>query len=263
MKRVVYSKLNSYRKPEYRIKTSIVLENNQVYVEKAALTSAAISHIDRIKSNYERLKGLYKSIYVIPCEEIKKGVIRFPYVGGEPIYSPWVSIEEEINPEYIVPFKMSTEFSEVFPDCFPSEGEPAVSIANLDDVLSNRIMTKNGVVLFDYEWVFDFPVPISFLDYRRAFINFYRDPALRESESWDEYKSRLGYEDTELFNKMEEHFQLYANGEIYVGSYKKSVNRLADIVETNALLQLEYQGITNSNSWRITAPLRKIAAIFK
>ena len=69
MKKVLYTKFNSYRKTEYQIKTSILEEDGTRYVVKEAMNQKALHQLDRMKENYRLLSDAYKDIKVIPYEE--------------------------------------------------------------------------------------------------------------------------------------------------------------------------------------------------
>ena len=52
---------------------------------------------------------------------------------------------------------------EIFGEISLPDGLTAAPVSNLDMVFSNILMDGEGFAVTDYEWVFDFPVPIQFL----------------------------------------------------------------------------------------------------
>ncbi len=264
MREVIYTKYNSVRRPEYQISTSIFLEDETKYVEKKAITKAAIEHIETILQNAEKMNDVYADIKIL-SGDYEEGKIVFPFIKGKNLLQGIDLKNEDLDvivekitlvlqkihnyrPEYVDTFHMTDAFKDFFAECTPKE-EPAVALANIDGIFGNFIEAEDGSIwCIDCEWVLDFFVPIRFIVYR-SLLYFYVDNytylGSRISETDFIRMFDFSEEDMELFQTMEDIFQQYVHGEnrkyIYVEQYKKSsrtFNSLMDAYELN-LKQLE------------------------
>ena len=146
MKQVLYSKYNRTRKPKFQIGTKIILEEGQKYVCKFALGEDAISHIDHLQQGVKKLQKVFANICFEDGERVSKYEMQFPYVEGINLSDKFQEISTvktyfekifEINPEYIVDFKESEGFEEVFGDGKEFVGKEALSISNIDMIFDN------------------------------------------------------------------------------------------------------------------------------
>ncbi len=287
MERVIYSKFNSYRNPKFRIQTCIVgnfdLDKNitERYAEKRALCKEAINHIQSIKDNYNKIKNLYKNIEVLPFTDVHNGEaidlsrVRFPYAEGKKLNKDFAFFRDmfDYSEDYKTEFRITDQFQKVFTDCFPKEGIEAVIYGNVDSIIDNFLKIDGKIIVFDYEWVFDFPVPVDYIKYRAAL-------------SWEEFGEEIIKEidNVPLYEKMESQLQKYVNVKPYNFNYLKEVKTLdtlrhqyeesvacnnnyrAQVQELETRignLEADYNKILDSNSWKCTALFRKIKNIGK
>ena len=206
MSQLLYVKYNTLRKPEYQVETRIIAKSEEdgKVVLKLPSTEAAKAHIVTIRENFEKLKGYYKGIRVIPSSSYRDG-LAFVFLKGKPITEGIDFVKDDIDDivskvqkhldkildvkdEFRTDFEMTEEFEEYFPGCDPvasgaAQGGaiPAFTRVNLDSILSNFIITNMGWVCLDYEWVLDFPVPVDFLKYR-ILVYLYNDVAAELSQ---------------------------------------------------------------------------------
>ena len=99
-----------------------------------------------------------------------------------------------VREAFITPFTVTPEFEEVF-GSLDQAGEAvkkdwAFQTSNIDCLFENIMITEDGPYCLDYEWVFSFPVPVTFIKFRILYY-FY-----------EQYK---------------EHFNLRVHGRIYGG----------------------------------------------
>ena len=261
MRRILYKKYNSLRKPCFRLSTQIVEEDGVRYVEKAAMCPEAKVCLDRIMDNYETVRSVYKSIKPVGVKRTGD-VLRFDFVKGDNFLKDidfendaFDSIVEKLNnafhsmfdyrPEYVQRFVMTDKFREVFPDCEVSEERKAFSISNIDAIFGNFVVAGDGVYSIDYEWMMDFPIPSDYIKFR-SLLYLYNEKRVyfinRDIKQADLFAAfDFSDEDKELFLKMEEGFQLYVHGEdrkyIYTENYKKSSKTL-DEMKNDYLIQI-------------------------
>ena len=211
--KTLYAKYNSRRKPEYQVATYIVSENGQKKVIKKPQSNKAAKHIDTILENYDKLKGIYKDINVVPYKRVGDH-LESEYIEGSNL-ADTVDLTELLtdNKDRVV-----TQLSETI-DNLRLQG---LGVCNLDAVLSNFIITDTGMSCIDYEWVVDEVVSTEFWKYR-ILLYFYIDniKKLETKYTLEEFVSLFGYndKDTELYRNMEVDFQAKIGGPNYKYAY--------------------------------------------
>jgi hypothetical protein len=132
-------------------------------------------------------------------------------------------------------FSKTEEFEKVFGKNISDrlEGKMAYIVSNIDMIFSNMILKDNKNYITDYEWVFDFPVPIDYVLYRSLLLNI--DYSMMDESRKQELLAFLNIsnEDKCCYEKMEEGFQQYVSGKNIFQEYKKNSSqktvRLNDI----------------------------------
>ena len=254
----LYAKYSNERTENYRVCTVIgKTAGGELTVHKSALSTKANAHIDRMESNWTRLKEQFENTGLSPvkCELIKgrergmllagvvskaKDSVRFDYVSGITLEDHLKELEgaeqyqrmEEVIREYcrkietsgaISEFKRTAKFDEIFGRRDFKKKYAAMNPCDYDMIFSNIVLDENerekGVwTVLDYEWVWDFPVPVKFIIYRALFYHFRN----REDEGFIMYLSRKGMDvfslcsidigERMLFAEMEHAFQMYIIG---------------------------------------------------
>ena len=106
--------------------------------------------------------------------------------------------------------------TEAFREVFGEFGADAAALGlrcapatNIDLICGNILMEGEGGTAIDYEWSFDFPIPLNYLLYRNIF--YFRDHAGREYLGNFDFHKELGItpEEIRAYDKMEEHLQKY------------------------------------------------------
>lgn len=274
MDQVKYIKYNSLRKPEYRITTEIHEDEQGKWVIKRTGNDAAKPHLQQIAANRKLLeKGYYKKISVLDITTGEDDRLRFPFVAGKSLAESIDSFKLEkdkfiekieklleqvlgIYDDHICAFEPTEGFISCFGNEFPEKGIPAVCPANLDSVFSNFIETKEGLVCLDYEWVYDFPIPVDYIKYRciRYFYNE-REKSLFDGIPRDTVMEWFGYdrETLDLYWNMESHFQQQIYGKdwefMYLNRCKKGETTFQsledEIAEQRRIIQSREEHIRN------------------
>lgn len=291
MKQVYYSKYNSLRRPDFRIVTEIRDDNGEKTVVKRALEPTAEKHVAGIAENRKLLENYYTDIQVIPVRQ-EEGALVFPYIKGislkEKLIRDFTDREElireagrlvdtvlSVRGEYHCSFEKTPAFTEVFGETEPT-GEEAVCPANVDAILSNFMESDGKLCCIDYEWVFNFPVPLGFLRYRALrYLHYELEKSVFDGMSREVFLSRLGIDRAEqaIYEKMEYHFQYYVHGENlkyhYLHRYQKRngdphdvIRQLNQVVQAKNIeiekLERQYQDVIESVYWRRTELIRKV-----
>ena len=254
----IFAKYGSERTEEHRICTTIIRSpGGEKKVYKIALSTHANAHVDRLAASCERLKeqfgdtgfvpagcslirGKEKSILFAGVASKAKDAVRFEYISG-------ISLEERLNEleaeekypqmesvimEYcrklnsctdVTEFRRSVKFDEVFGKRDFRKKYIAINPCDFDMIFSNIILDKdekeNGKwTVLDYEWVWDFAIPVQFVIYRALYYHFRN----RTDGGFAMYLSRKGMDvyslcgidigERMLFNEMEHAFQVYVIG---------------------------------------------------
>ncbi len=225
---ILYTKYSNDRRPELAIRTIILKdENGQRKVRKTADNMEAHAHIKAMAENGNSLEKICagSAFCVNRHKLISSDTIEFEYLSG------W-TLEEEMNEnlkdpkalkdklsEYLkaiealsdVEFKTTEAFENVFGKNLSFKNKAAISVANIDMVLSN-IIINNGWQMIDYEWTFKFPVPVSFIIWRVLHYYFSfkgEDIQFVRNELAEEFDLK---DEDALFDGMERSFQRYVDG---------------------------------------------------
>ena len=264
--KLIYAKYNSFRKPEFQISTYIKEgADGKRYAVKHPMTEEAKKTMEIFQKSYDYMMGnkdeenkespYYKHIRILKGDAKDEGVI-FPYLKGNDMaagvdiskdtldiiknkLSYAMDIIFDINDDYFSTFEGTKEFAKVFGaenvtglKTIASKTDKkikALKASNYDCVFENFIKADDGIYCLDYEWFFDFPIPVSFLKYRALSV-FYHD---NEAEfdrraSREDFMKLFGFNQIQMsvFDSMEENFQEYVFGKkkerLYLERYRAS-----------------------------------------
>ena len=241
--KTTYEKRENIRKPLFAIWTSIVCnEDGEKKVLKHGCSAKSLQP-ERIFAAKNILDEIYEgSDFIVPsCELIESSngkVAVLEYIEGEPFEKELDKVlksgdmnelkdtalkmfEKVLQPYGKKDFSFCEDFIEFFGKPYGIENSKAIAGMNIDAVFSNIIvMDKESekVGLIDYEWTFDFTIPINFLLYRC--IRTYVEQDIKRAEaieslgfSKQELYKFFGLNDDEIFafDNMEQHFQAFVN----------------------------------------------------
>ena len=234
MDRIDYIKYSRSKALEYQTRTSIGVSGGKRIVEKSPCTSEGIVHITSFVKKHDKLQNVYLKVKPVDVILIEKSVY-FPFIDGESLYD---YLEDSItdtselikrikkcfdvifafNSTCVVGWNDTKEFDDIFGK---SNGEiletlEAVAPANIDAIFENFIISEDGnYTNIDYEWTFDFPVPIYYIKYR-TLMYFYSNNrgVLGKSISQEAFFEEFGIKSEwiNVFSDMEDHFQNHVHG---------------------------------------------------
>ncbi len=233
------------RKSEFQIVTEIRNIHGKKYVVKRALCSEAAGHIRDMKDKEQKWQGILPGLSCVEGEMADNEYV-VPYVDGVDIDSYLYTWRNDVSQlieqvryiikEYLTPnekdmtaFKFTKEYEEIFGNNYPQNSR-SLRITNIDCLFSNFKLSKDAKVYnFDYEWVFEFPIPYQYVLWRalrQLYIKYL--VYLKDQISEREFIKQFGI-DTEnmlIFERMERKFSEYVfgkgNREGYLSNYKKS-----------------------------------------
>ncbi|WP_090738046.1 hypothetical protein [Paenibacillus sp. Mc5Re-14] len=224
---IEYVKHSYHRKKQYQIRT--IIRNNKV--EKHPVYAEGMSHIKKMAENYNLLLKTYNNISL--CRNsLHDQYIEFEYITGQTLNERLLNLSNSYNKNLFlteiasvieriyrisdkIPFSYSAEFSEVFGDQLkemPNDYKMESFLhSNIDINFDNIIESDKDFnwYMVDYEWVYSFPVPIRYIQFR-SLLYFYtaNSMILQEFILFEEILDHLEFTDLEVktFQNMDEHF---------------------------------------------------------
>ena len=244
------------RQKQFQIETYILSDKEKKIVVKKALTPEAVVHIQAMSDYYKKKKdsGSLCESYMYSENEI-----AFEYLDGNTLCNEMLNalqkrdkeeffaklevyraqIYKEVSVEKSV-FRTENICKEIFGE-FTLEAELELATdLNIDMTFDNLIFDEktNSYKAIDYEWAFDFALPIHFVIYRAVTAFYYRNNSFMEGiASVAEIYQFLGITEEEL--SAYEQMNLAFNNYVYGGAegyneilkpYKKEVYDISAFV---------------------------------
>lgn len=236
MSKTIYLKYSNERSRELSIITRIMRdEEGKKYILKCAAFPEAIEHIKKIEKNYRLLSDTYKEsekVTINKCKLNDDNSICLEYIDGVTLegyidslvhngrlkdaiceIKKYIDEIKRYNTKDL--FRKSEEFVKVFGDVSGFENSYSGKVNDIDRVLSNVILKNDKYVFVDFEWTFNFQIPIEYILFR--IIHYYVNTNNERSVLIDEgIYELIGLDDKQLgvCLEMEEHFQKYVEGNV-------------------------------------------------
>ena len=201
MERLLYEKLSNERNPRYNIVTDILERDGDRLVVKRPYDDQGIAHIHRVFESYRGLQEILQgSDFCVNNSTLVGDTIESEYLEGERLdASAGQAFIDAVKKAYMPQakeFEISDDFITVFGQVDLPRGVLAARFLDIDLIFDNIIVTNRGWEIIDYEWTFDFLVPINYLLYR---VEKYSDLPGNLVDISDEERAE--------YQKMEAHFQ--------------------------------------------------------
>ncbi len=198
---LLYEKLSNQRNPRFNIITDIVSRDGKKVVIKRPYNKEAVAHIHKTYDNYRGLQEtLQGSAFCVNESTLVGDTIESEFIEGEKFTAKeTVDFVEAIRKAYLPhaeKFEPTPEFVEVFGEVSLPQGTLAARYLDVDLIFENVIKTTKGWEIIDYEWTFDFPIPINYLLYRGVIFGGLVASCVQIPD-----------EEKPIYQKMEEHFQ--------------------------------------------------------
>ena len=201
MERLLYEKLSNERNPKYNIITDIVERDGKKVVIKKPYEDKAIDHIHRVYDSYRGLQNVLQgSDFCVNESELVGDTIESEYLEGEHITADdapaYIEAVKKAYMPHAKEFVTSPEFEQVFGRVDLPRGVLAANYLDIDLIFENIIKTDKGWEIIDYEWTFDFLVPINYVLYRAVKFSQLPSNLVEISDA-----------EQEVYQQMEDHFQ--------------------------------------------------------
>lgn len=238
MEKIIYTKYNKLRRPEFRISTMICEKDGKRFVIKKALTQEAKVQMKAIYENSLRIGAIYPQLSIL-IPKYEENQVTFDYLTGQNLeqslleqltdfeqikksITAGLDLVTSVADKYHTSFKVTDEYLRVFGDSAAEEGLPAATVTNIDVLFDNIIIKDGKYICLDCEWVFDFPVPVDFIKYRCLFYFYQKYEAyLKKHADLTEFMGCFGIteEHKDIFMEMERNFQMYVTGKDFLHDY--------------------------------------------
>ncbi len=257
--KVIFAKFNRDRLHKFQIATKILMDNEgNKFVIKEALNEKAETHIKQILKNYKLLTENFK-IRVSEPIKIEKKRILFNFIIGESFEKLLIrSIESGNEKEFDIllnifleyvnqfvthkneEFHPCDKFLKIFGEWYDKSPQDIVTISNVDLNFSNLILDrKKEIILIDYEWIFNFPVPKDFIIWRPFY--FFNKYHIKPHKIKFNYINKLPIDiNDERFLIMEKNFSnfIFGNHNFFLPYRKKTHHFINPPIENNIFSQL-------------------------
>lgn len=270
--KTIFAKYNTERLPKYQIVTKIVVDDNgQKYAIKEALCDEAQKHLDQVFLNYKFLTSKYTANLVQP-QKTSDGIL-FEMAQGKSLENILLECIEKSDKEsfekYVnkfidfvdsfvtkrnVIFEPCENFKSIFGEWENNEPQDIIEIANIDMIFGNIFVDNAIFTLIDYEWVFNFSIPKSYVVWRSlAIFSAYHSIDMNEF-------IEINNED---FMKLDRHFSDFVHGEnkkYFLASKVAKVLHFINLEHKEAIPNFDYfiqlfidqgDGISEENSIKL------------
>lgn len=184
MKKILV-KFSDERNKKYSIRT-IIAENEETherYVLKENVYPEGKEHLQNMVQYAAKLKTAYPDVTICPVYKENDGCIRFDYIKGtslEALYEKCIVKNDKAAMESILEkhknivlgsadnvcdFKLSSDFMKIFGMQGWNGSGKALKVSNFDGTSGNIIFSEEIPTFIDYEWVYEFPVPMDLVIY--------------------------------------------------------------------------------------------------
>jgi glycosyltransferase involved in cell wall biosynthesis/SAM-dependent methyltransferase len=265
---ILFVKLSAQRKKEYCISTLLYKTDDGKYIaKKSALFNEGAAHIQQIADFYKNNRNGIGGVSLLPGQ-LKEHAYVYSYIHAPTFYTLFLQCDGDFLAQrdilkryYTVLQTIETVGTDLYTKGFTSvfgveqckEKLLFINTGLLDCSIENLLCTENAQIIgFDYEWTFDFNLPVLFILWRSI---QHVSIVLQAFSIQKEREELLAYfgithdmEDT--FRRWEHHFQFtYVSPDKksspYLYGTPKQVFRLKD---TSILPKVQLEQIEKNNT---------------
>lgn len=285
-------KIGAQRKDEFNIYTIIWSDGK---VSKTPISAKANDHIKRMVEGSKYDMGKIKcldaeliddSLYYDFINQKSCEYMILDFIAKNDKEKFFELIEDVYDALFYNSFESNEYATEEFLKVFKEKSDIKFHChekSYLDVILGNMFIIDGKFTVIDYEWIYDFPIPLEYIFYRTFSYHFYSSKSFREFTSFEEIFEHfnLDTENLKLFKRWELNFLGYilnrpplTRSEIIHLDDMEKIDLLQkeielknkEIIKKNKIINKkdkEIKRLLASNSWKITKPLRKFKSIFK
>ena len=257
---VVRAKYNNYRRPHFQTATMVLERDNRRRVVKRGVLPESSEHIQSLGAKFKALDISYRMFSVIPPIYVR-GEAHFEFDRNVSLLAHLCKLvrvgDQEGFELELMKFAGAVgdaaetrnnwwrgeEFVRIFGQVDAKYARPMLCLdpANVDLVFSNVHLRHDEhmpYTMFDYEWTFDFPVPLEYVIWR-ALNRFTSTLRATTHQRWtiERLCRTVGVDisNQPMFEAMEKKFQAYVYGDGFFHGTPESVQGPAPIVDFEQL----------------------------
>jgi glycosyltransferase involved in cell wall biosynthesis len=227
----VYIKYNSYRKSKFLLRTEVAARGKRIYIQKVAQSEDSKQFLGEVYRNYSKLKKISLPFTINKLQLNKENILVAEYLEGPSLlkrledifrrdsweecvelFSMFNSLLRKLPIEKSI---LNKNYRSVFGNYPKSELYEVITIGLFDLNFDNFIVSENSnstLNLIDYEWIFNFGIPLRYLLYRTIFNSFFQLRHLNPKKiNLKDIESLFNFETEEVYQylKWEQSFQNY------------------------------------------------------
>lgn len=181
------AKLSANRRENFRIATFIEEYDNELIAIKRPLNRKSKDHLIKMSQACQKNK-IIKLNYL--KSEYNNNALSYPFIEKKPLDVVLLDLigknDTDKFLEYVKSFSKvikesaiicndyhNSKFAEVFGNKKDDRFHKCLEYPNLDLIFNNVFMNEDEYIIIDYEWCFDFPVPVDFILWRTITIFYY------------------------------------------------------------------------------------------
>ena len=252
---ILYSKLSANRNQEFKIGTNIENNNGTIVVKKFPLSKNSDDHIKSFVTKYKDFKSNNIDL-ILP--EIKKDEVYFQYLKERCFEDILIELIEEdkisgfleniqklfndisSSKKILIEDFVKNDFEKVFGSKSCMKEGTVSNFNNIDLNFDNIFIKSEKIICIDYEWMFNFSVPVEFILWR-ALKNFYEKfEYINSVIEFQHACKEIGIPDEfqEVFLCWEQHFAKNYIGLIELNDFAKEtikINKSIDNIVKNKI----------------------------
>lgn len=231
--KTIFSKYSNERAAQFAIRTDIWKDADGIrHARKAACYPQGRKHVEQLPVWMKRLNDVYKEagITMNTCHRGEGGT-EIDFLTGQTLEEKMdhhllegrteEAMEELMRYIQAVrkagssqKFYVTPEFEQVFGPVLLPDGLTSAAVTDIDMVAGNAICRGQGWIHMDYEWSFDFPIPVNYVIYR-IIQNYLYGNVERKALNKELLYKRAGLTEQEIaqYTEMEVSFQHYITGD--------------------------------------------------
>ena len=226
--RIIFTKFSNDRNEYYKIRTDIYETDGGREVYKCGTSEGGTKHISTMEELYGKLQAqAERTAFDINKSKVTEKGLELEYLTGETLEN--ILDRLLINGEKVEvsrrvqsyadniwnmatsDFEPSEKYFEVFGENAYTGPAKSMKISNIDMIFPNVIVNGDKKTLIDYEWSFDFPIPVNFVLYRTIHYYIYTGREQQLKDRKIDLFSLMGVDESleEVYLSMERSFQDY------------------------------------------------------
>ncbi len=211
---LLYTKYSTDRCPDFAIRTDRIKDDDGgELIVKNALYKEGRKHLQHMVNMYKALSQRYGDKMTITGSHIDDGRLYNDFAKGVPLTDTFIKLIKNEDAKVLKaeikhfidiisyganePFTVTDEFINVFGkyDNIESFNFSSAKVNDIDMIFDNIIVDDDGTwQLIDYEWTFDFPIPLQFIVYRALYF-FYQRYQVEAILPWNDILDMINVND--------------------------------------------------------------------